>query len=81
MTQSYGLDNWMGVSTCMQANSLQLRLFVTLWMVARQTPLSMGFSKKQLWGGLPCPSPEDLLNPGTELSSHVSFIGRWVLYH
>ena len=46
MTQIYGLDNWMGVSTCMQANSLQLCLFVTLWMVARQTLLSMGFSRQ-----------------------------------
>ena len=26
--------------------------------------LSMGFSRQELWSGLPCPSPGDLLNPG-----------------
>ena len=32
-------------------------LFVTLWSVARQTPLSMGISRKEYWSGLPFPSP------------------------
>ena len=39
---------------------------VTPWTVARQAPLSMGFSKQEYWSGLPFPSPEDLPNPGTE---------------
>ena len=33
------------------------RLCWTLWPVARQAPLSMGFSRQESWGGLPYPSP------------------------
>ena len=32
--------------------------------VARQAPLSMGFSRQEYWSGLPCPSPGDLPKPG-----------------
>ena len=32
--------------------------------VARQTPLSMGFYRQGYWGGLQCPPPENLPNPG-----------------
>ena len=32
--------------------------------VAWQAPLSMGFSRKEYWSGLPCPSSGDLPNPG-----------------
>ena len=39
---------------------------VTLWTVARQTPLSMRFSRQEYWSGLPFPSPGDLPNSGTE---------------
>ena len=38
----------------------------TLWTVAHQAPLSMGFSKQEYWSGLPFPSPGDLPNPGIE---------------
>ena len=31
----------------------RIQLFVTLWTVARQAPLSMGFSKQEYWSGLP----------------------------
>ena len=34
----------------------------TLWTVAHQAPLSMGFSREEYWSGLPFPSPGDLLN-------------------
>ena len=44
-------------------------LFARLWTVAQQTPLSMGFSKQEYWSGLPCPSPGDPPNPGTEPES------------
>ena len=30
---------------------------MTLWSVARQAPLSMGFSKQEYWTGLPFPLP------------------------
>ena len=41
-------------------------LFVTPWTVAYQASLSMGFSRKEYWSGLPFPSPGDLSNPGIE---------------
>ena len=42
----------------------RVQLFATLWAVAHQTPLSMGFSRQEYWSGLPCPSPGYLPNPG-----------------
>ena len=44
----------------------RVRLFVTLWTVARQAPLSMGFSRQEYWSGLSFPSPGDLPDPGIE---------------
>ena len=44
-------------------------LFVTLWTVAHQAPLSMGFSRQEYCSGLSCPSPGDLPDPGVELAS------------
>ena len=47
------------------AQSLQLHpSWGTLWTVAGQAPLSMGFSRQEYWSGLPCPPPGDLPNPG-----------------
>ena len=40
------------------------RLFVTLWTVACQASLSMGFSRQEYWSGLPFPSPGDLPDIG-----------------
>ena len=42
----------------------RVQLFVTLWTVACQAPLSMGFSRQGYWSGLPCPPPGDLPDPG-----------------
>ena len=47
-------------------------LFVTPWTVARQAPLSMGFSRQEYWSGLPCPPPGDLPDPGIEPASLMS---------
>ena len=49
-----------------------VRLFVTLWAVARQAPLSMGFPRLEYWSGLPFPSPGDLSDPGIKPASPVS---------
>ena len=46
-----------------------VQLFVTLWTVAHQTPLSMGFSRQEYWSGSLCPSPGDLPNTRTESGS------------
>ena len=45
---------------------------VTPWTVASQASLSMGFSKKEYWSGLPCHAPGDLPNPGPEPTSLMS---------
>ena len=42
----------------------QYSLFVTPWTVARKAPLSMGFSRREYWSGLPFPSPGDLPDSG-----------------
>ena len=47
-------------------------LCATLWTVAFQAPLSVGFSRQEYWSGLPCPPPGDLPNPGTETMSLMS---------
>ena len=55
----------------MHASTLSLfsciQLCVTLWTLAHQAPLSMGFSRKEYRNGLLCPPPRDLpdqtLNP------------------
>ena len=51
---------------CMLSCFSHVRLFVTLWTVACQTPLSVGFSMQEYWSGLPCPPPGDLSNPRIE---------------
>ena len=40
------------------------QLFATPWTIARQAPLSMGFSRQEYWSGLSCPSPGHLPDPG-----------------
>ena len=41
------------------------------WTAAHQAPLSMGFSRQEYWGGLPCPPLGDLPNTGMEPGSPV----------
>ena len=46
-----------------------LQLIATLWTVAYQAPLSVGFSRREYWSGVPLPSPGDLPDPGIEPGS------------
>ena len=39
---------------------------MTPWAVARQAPLSMGFSRQEYWSELPFPPPGDVPDPGIE---------------
>ena len=48
-----------------------VQLFATLWAVARQAPLSMGFLWQDYWSGLPFPPPGDLPNQGIKLKSLI----------
>ena len=47
-------------------------LLATLWTVAHQAPLSMGFSKKEYWNELPGPPPGDLPYSGIKPVSPMS---------
>ena len=47
-------------------------LFSTLWPVAHQVHLSMGFSSQEYWSGLPFPPLGDLLNLEIEPTSFTS---------
>ena len=44
----------------------------TPWTVAHHAPLSVGFSRKEYWSGLPFPILGDLPDPGIELMSFAS---------
>ena len=55
-------------------------LFATPLNIAHPTPLSMGFSRQEYWGGLPFPLRGDLSDTGIELMSPVSCIGKQILY-
>ena len=46
------------LSVWVLSNFSHVRLFVTLWTVACQAPLSVGFSRQEYWSGLPCPLQE-----------------------
>ena len=52
--------------------SLQLWPSATLWTVARQAPLSMGFSTQEYWSGLPCSPPRKSSAPRIESMSLMS---------
>ena len=50
----------------------RVQLFAIPWTVARQAPLSMGFSRPEYWSGLLCPTPGDPPNPRIEPRSPAS---------
>ena len=70
MLVCYELNALMG--TCVLGHFSRVRLFVTLWTVARQTPLSVGFSRQEYWSRLPCPPPGDLPSRGIKPVSLMS---------
>ena len=58
---------------CVHAKLLSyILLFATLWTMACQAPLTVGFSKQEYWSGLPCPPSGDLPDPRIELKSLTS---------
>ena len=63
------------VCVCVCARALSrfthVQPFVTIGTVARQAPLSMGFSRQEYWSGLPCPPPGDLPHPGIQPTSPI----------
>ena len=67
------------VHVCALSCFSHVRLFATLWTVAHQASLSMGFFKQEYWSGLPWPSPGDLPDPGIEPASptYLSLVDRF----
>ena len=59
------------IALCAQMLSC-VHLLETLWTVAHQAPLSMGFSWQIYWSGLLIPPPGDLPDPKMEPTSLVS---------
>ena len=64
----YLFNSWWTVASFALCACLlsHVQLFSTPWTVARQAPLSLGFSRQAYWSGLPRPPPGDLPNPGIE---------------
>ena len=58
-----------------------VQLYAPPGTVARQAPLSMGFSRQEYWSGFPFPPPGDLCHPGIELTSPVLGDGFLTLSH
>ena len=59
-------------SVCLLSHFGCVQLFVALWTVACQAPLSMEFSSQEYWSGLPCPPAGDLPDPGIKPTSLMS---------
>ena len=57
---------------CMLSLFSYVWLCATLWTIAHQAPLSMGFSRQEYRSGLLCRPPGDLPEPGIELESLTS---------
>ena len=62
----------LGKYTCILSHFSHVQLLATLWTIALQAPLLMGFSRQEYWNGLPCPPSRDLPDPGIEPMSLMS---------
>ena len=54
-------------------------LFATVWTIACQATLSLGFSRQEYWSELPCPPSGDLPDPGIkpEALASLTLAGRF----
>ena len=66
---------------CVLCHFSRVRLSATPLTVARQAPLSLGFSRQEHWSGWPCPPPRDLPQPGVEPVSPESQVDPSPLSH
>ena len=65
----YHWVTWKIIYQCVQSHFSCVWLCMTLWTVACQAPLSKRFSRQEYWSGLPFPSPGDLPDPESQLTS------------
>ena len=67
------MTSWIPKDVSVPAQShIHARLFATLWTLARQSPLFMGFSRQEYWSRLLFPPPGDLHDPGIQPASLAS---------
>ena len=66
------LDHKMITCVCVCSVTKLCPTLWTPWTVARQAALSMSFSRREYWSGLPLPSPGDLPDPGIQFTSPES---------
>ena len=72
---------WVCLYVCMLSRFNRVWFFATLWTVAHQASLSLGFSRQEYWSGLlPCSRGSSQPRDWTRVS-YISSIGRQVLYH
>ena len=73
---------WKVNNGCMLCHFSSVRLFVTLWTVACQAPLSKGFSRWEywIWVAMPSSRGSSQYRVWTHIS-YVSCMSRQVLYH
>ena len=64
-------DSW-HLRACVLSHFSHVWLFATLWTIAFQASLSLGFSRQKYWSGLPCCPPGALPDPGMEPTSLMS---------
>ena len=69
------------LSVCVLSRFSHIPLFTTLWTVAPQAPLSLGFSRQEYWSGLPCPFLGKSSQTGIKPASLTCPADRQVLYH
>ena len=77
MTMMFGsqkLVSIQGPGPCTRVLS-HVHLFETLWTVAHQAPLSMGFSRQEYCSGLPFPPPGESTHTGIEPESPALALG------
>ena len=67
LLEMFNLDKvpWPAVLSCFS----HVWLCATLWTVACQAPLCIGFSRQEYWNELPCPPPGDLPYAGIKPTS------------
>ena len=71
---------WVSVCVCVLSHCSCVQLCSALWTVARQAPLSMGFSRQEHRSGLPCPPPGDLSDQDLsdqEMHQHLLHLLHW----
>ena len=57
---------------CVLSRFSHVQLFATRWTIEHQALLSMGFSRREYWSGLPFPPPGGLPDPGIKPMSLAS---------